>query len=144
MFSEPLNQNYRSGNENFNSIAGLVRPVLTEMILLNFRSQDEHQAAKTTSSHSTHRMAEHNGYATHKPQLKGFEVRLDSEANRSMTISMFKYTYRSELQGVPSNFASRDSQSRAKHSSPHDQEQTIKTNHLEIRLILLTVSVIVE
>ena len=38
-----------------------------------------------------------------------------------MAISMFKYKYRSELQGIPSKLISK-------------QEQTIITNHLEIRL----------
>ena len=58
---------------------------------------------------------------------------------------MFKYTYTSELQGIPSKLELHAIPDPDRNIVLHtDQEQTIITNHLEIRLILLTASVIVE
>ena len=41
------------------------------------RPQSRASRNETTSSHSTYRMAEHNRYAAHNHNSKGFEVRLD-------------------------------------------------------------------
>ena len=58
-----------------------------------------------------------------------------------MAISMFKCTYRSELQGIPSKLELHAIPKQDRNTVLYsEQEQTIIRNHLEIRLILLAVT----